>query len=53
MLILVSYYLDDVGCVMVTADSLEVEPHSRLKMFDGHTVLTLSPHVQHIPPLRV
>jgi hypothetical protein len=38
---------------MVTADSLEVESHGRLKMFDGHAVFTLSPDVEHVPPFGV
>ena len=38
---------------MVTADSLEVESHGRLEMFDSHAVLTLSPHGQNVPPFGV
>ena len=46
-------YLYNVHCVVVTADSLEVESHGRLEVFDSHTVLAFSPHFQHIPPFGV
>ena len=46
-------YLYNISCVVVTADSLEVESHGRLKVFDSHAVLALSPNVQHIPPFGV
>lgn len=53
VLFIVLPYLYNVGCVVVTAYSLEVEPNSRLKVFDSHTVLALPIHIQHIPPFGV